>query len=151
MGSVTTLLALAVVVLSGPARAGVLDSPPPVLPGNEPSKVIYSMGPVYFGQNVDTVVQCTNLADHPALLALEVFDGDGVLRGELAPAAVGPNGDVTFATSATPGIPGAVILSHLPPIDHGKARVSATTVRLSWSTATAGAPVSARAAPSCSP
>ncbi len=129
-GSFTLFLGAALFAAVGPVRAGLLDSPAPGFPNNVPGKVVYRLGPVHYGDNVDTVVQCTNLADQPARLALEIFDDDDVQRG-IARAVLKPNASATFATSAGPRIPGAVVVSQLPPVDHGKARVSATTAHLS--------------------
>jgi len=125
------LLAMLGLLLGGRSHAGLLGSPPPTI-GGEPGKVVYRMGPVHYDPGwVDTVVSCTNLGDGPAGMALEIFDEEDVLRGTASRVAVPGGGSVTFATSSDPGVDGAVVLAGLPALDHGKARVSATTAKLS--------------------
>jgi hypothetical protein len=125
------LLAAVGLLLGGRAYAGLLDSPPPSI-GGEPGKVVYRMGPVhYYPGWVDTLVSCTNLGDAAAGMVLEIFDEDDVLRATANSAQVPGGGTVTFTTSSGPGIDGAVVPAGLPALDHGKARVSATTAKLS--------------------
>jgi hypothetical protein len=89
------------------------------------------MGPVYYEPgHVDTLVTCTNLSDGPVSFAIEVFDEeDARVRLERGSAAAGK--DITFTTSAAPGVPDAVVVSEMPRIDHGKARVSANSSKVS--------------------
>jgi hypothetical protein len=126
-----TLLAALGLLLGGRAHAGLLDSPPLSI-GGESGKVVYRMGPVYYEPgHVDTVVSCTNFADGPTAMVLEVFDENDVLRATAYSAQVAANVSVTFATSSRPDIDGAVIPAGMPTVNHGKARVSATTARIS--------------------
>jgi hypothetical protein len=126
-----TLLAALSLLLGGHAHAGLLDSPPLSL-GGEPGKVVYRMGPVYYDPgHADTVVSCSNFADAPTAMVLEIFDENDVLRATAYSAQVPANGSVTFATSGGPDIDGAVIPAGMPNVEHGKARVSATTARIS--------------------
>lgn len=130
-----TAMATAVVAtLAGsPAGAGLLDSPPPSLGTDPAAAVVYRMGAVHYEPGwVDTTITCTNLAPTSAVIALEVFDENDQRVGELAKATVAPNAAVTFATSAGPN-PNAVAIGGLPAIDHGKARVSASTTKLNCS------------------
>ena len=127
--SATLLVALGL-LLGGRAHAGLLDSPPLSI-GGEPGKVVYRMGPVYYDPgHVDTVVSCDNIADGPTAMVLEIFDENDVLRATAYSAQVPAGDSVTFATSSGPDIDGAVIPPGIPALDHGKARVSATTARL---------------------
>ncbi len=121
-------------ILAGhPADAGLLDSPPPALDGGTTGTVVYRMGAVHYEPGwVDTTVTCTNLAAAPAVIALEVFDENDRQVGALAKATVQPNDAVTFATSTTPNA-SALVIGGLPAIDHGKARVIASTPKLNCS------------------
>jgi hypothetical protein len=114
------------------ASAGLLDGQPPVLGNGERGTVVYRMGAVHFepGGWVDTTVTCTNLAPTPAEMALEVFDENDRLAGQVAKASVGAGAGLSFASSSAADAPGATIIPGLPAIDHGKARVSASTTQL---------------------
>jgi hypothetical protein len=126
-----TLLAALAFVLVGGAHAGLLDSPP-LSVGGQAGKIVYRMGPVYYEPgHADTVVSCSNFADGPTAMVLEIFDENDVLRATAYSAQVPANGSVTFATSGGPDIDGAVIPAGMPNVEHGKARVSATTARIS--------------------
>jgi len=118
-------------LLAPHVEAGLLDSPPPTINGAV-GEVIYRMGPVYYhpGQ-VDTVVKCTNLNDAQAVLVVEVFDQGDNPVGTLVQAALSVGGTVNFVTSADTSRNYWVVIPDLPPLDHGKARVSATTAKLS--------------------
>jgi hypothetical protein len=124
---------MASALLSGSAVAGLLDSQPPELGTDGRGIVVYRMGPIHYepGGWVDTTVTCTNLGNTPNHLALEIFDERDQVVGQLAQANVAASAAVTFVTSADAGVAGAVIVQGLPPIDHGKARVSALTKELS--------------------
>lgn len=127
-----TVMALAGLCFQGSATAGLLDSPSPVLATGERGTVVYRMGAVHFepGGWVDTTVTCTNLATTPASIALEVFDENDRLAGDVAKASLAAGAGLTFATSSAADALGAAIIPSLPPIDHGKARVSASTTQL---------------------
>ena len=125
-----TLLAALGLLLGGHAHAGLLDSPPLSI-GGEPGKIVYRMGPVYYEPgHVDTVVNCTNLADGPTAMVLEIFDENDVLRATANSPQVPTGQSVTFATSSGPDINGAIIPAGMPTVEHGKARVSATTAKI---------------------
>lgn len=113
------------------ATAGLLDDEAPALGGDGPATVVYRMGAIHYepGGWVDTTVTCANLASGAATVAVEVFDERDRKIGALAKAAVAAGASVTFATSAV-AAPNAVTIDGLPVIDHGKARVSATTTQL---------------------
>lgn len=113
------------------AYAGLLDSQAPTLANGQRGTVVYRMGAVHFepGGWVDTTITCTNLAATPADLALEIFDENDRLAGDVAKASVGAGAGLTFATSSAAAT-GAAVVQGLPPIDHGKARVSASTTQL---------------------
>lgn len=125
------LLALAGVSMTGTATAGLLDGQPPALGDGVTATIVYRFGAVHFepGGWVDTTVTCTNLSPAPAVVGLEIFDESDQKAGSLAKATVAAGAPVTFATSAD-AAPGAVAVAGLPPIDHGKARVSASTKQL---------------------
>jgi hypothetical protein len=124
--------AMAITLTTGPAAAGLLDAPPPTLDGGTPGTVVYRMGAVHYepGGWVDTSVTCTNLSSAPAVIALEVFDENDRLAGELAKATASAGAKVSFATSESADVPGAVVVPRLPAVDHGKARISASTTQL---------------------
>ena len=126
---------LAGVLGAGSATAGLLNSPPPDLGSTERATVVYRMGPIHYepGGWVDTTITCTNLATSSATVGLEIFDEEDNLTGRIAQATVAAGATVTFATSAETNVPGAVTVSQLPPLDHGKARISASTIQLSCS------------------
>lgn len=127
--------ALAGILLVTNASAGLLDSQAPTLDGGERATVVYRMGAVHFepGGWVDTTFTCTNLASVPAQLALEVFDENDRPTGQIARATVAAGARATFATSSDANAQGAITIPGLPPIDHGKVRVSASTTQLSCS------------------
>ncbi len=113
------------------AEAGLLDSPPPTFYG-VPGQVIYRMGAIYYHPGeADTVVTCTNLDDAQASVAIELFDQADKPTGTLADADLAVGGIVTFVTSMDSSREDWVVVQNLPRLDHGKARVSATTTRLS--------------------
>jgi hypothetical protein len=116
--------------LAGAAGAGLLDSPPPTLEGGVVTRVVYRMGPVHHAAGrADTVVVCQNLADVPATLALEIFDEEDQRAAGPVSAVAPVAGSVTFATGAGAALD-AVAVEGLRALDHGKARVSATTTKL---------------------
>lgn len=130
--SVLSLLALAGgACCAGVAAAGLLDSPAPTLGAGTPATIVYRMGAVHFepGGWVDTTVTCTNLSSDSAVVALEVFDERDQRAGDLTKVTVSAGAPVTFATSQD-AAPNAVAVAGLPPIDHGKARVVASTNQL---------------------
>jgi hypothetical protein len=123
----------ALVLLAGQAVAGLLDDPPPALPGGGQSRVVFRMGPVHYTPGgVDTVITCTNAGTAAAAVAVELYAEDDVGRSAIAfRDAVAPGASVTFATSAAEDRPGASVFPGIQPIEHGKARVSASTSKLS--------------------
>ena len=125
--------ALATTLAAGTATAGLLDSPPPDLGSGAKAIVVYRMGPIHYepGGWVDSTVTCNNLANTAARVAFEVFDDNDRLAGQPTDATVEAGAAVTFATSLDADAPGAIVVRNLPPIDHGKARVSAATNQLS--------------------
>jgi len=129
--TIRMVLAAAALLAAEHAAAGLLDSPPPLFNGI-PGQVIYRMGAIYYHPGeVDTVVTCTNLDDAPAIVALELFDLRDYPAGSAAHATVARGGTVTFVTSPGPSREQWRVVEGLAAIDHGKARVSATTTRLS--------------------
>lgn len=127
----TTGMTLATLVLAGTVHGGLLTSEAPLLGGGVRGTIVYRMGPIHYEPGwVDTTVTCTNLAAAPAKLALEVFDERDQRAGALAEAEVAPSASVTFATSSAAGPASIVVVRDLPPVDHGKARVSASTTAI---------------------
>ena len=126
-------LAVAGLLVGHAAQGGILDSPPPRF-GTVDGQVVFRMGPVLFQPGVaDTIITCTNVDEVQARVALEVFDEEDLAVG-ISPDASVPasGGSVTFATSADAIRPDAVVVVEaLAPIEHGKARISATTAKLS--------------------
>ena len=128
---VRMLAALAGILTTTVATAGLLDAPPPALDGTA-ATVVYRMGAVHYepGGWVDTSITCTNLSTGPATIALEIFDENDRLAGELAKATATAGAKVAFATSEGAQVPGAVVVPRMPAVDHGKARISASTTQL---------------------
>ena len=125
------LLAASALLAATLATAGLLDSAPPAFNGVA-GQVIYRMGAIYYHPGeMDTMVTCANLDDAPVSVALELFDQQDRPAGALTYADVARGGTVTFVTSARPNREQWVVVSGLFGIDHGKARVSATSTRLS--------------------
>lgn len=122
--------ALVVLLSASNAEAGLLDDPAPALGSDAAATVVYRMGAVNYepGGWVDTTVTCANLAPDAATVAIEIFDERDRKVGALAKATVAAGASVTFATSTA--APNAVAIEGLPAIDHGKARVSASTTQL---------------------
>jgi len=130
MTSRIALIAFAILgSLGAPAAlAGLLDDPPPTLADGRTAVVVYRLGPVHFDPDqVDTIVTCSNAGDQPVEVVLELFDETdvrvGVARGQ------GSAGDqITFSTAAEPD---AITVAGLPPLEHGKGRVSAGSASIS--------------------
>ena len=125
----------AAVMMAGPGptvRAGVLDAPVPDFGQGKRGLVVYRMGPVYFeAGSVDTVIRCTNVSDAPIDLAVEVFGESGDLKGVWKHTALAPRQTMVYSTSPSRALPNAEGPANLDPIDHGKARVSATSAQVS--------------------
>ena len=117
---------------AGVATAGLLDSPAPLLPGGGASKVVYRMGPVYYEPGeLTTVIRCTNLGDAPLGLAVEIFDADDKLVGSASRASLAAGADVAFGTGTDAERPDLVVIDRIVNLRNGKARVSASSVKLS--------------------
>jgi hypothetical protein len=130
---ITTALAT-LLALAAPAAAGLLDSPAPGTRAGG-NRVVYRLGPVYYEPGaIDTIVTCTSIAERAMPVTLEIF-GEGDTRIGIARADLAPGATRRFVTSAAAGIPEAVAVSALPPLTHGKARVSAATGGLSCTAA----------------
>ena len=115
----------------GLVEAGLLDTTAPGFPDGAPAIVVYRMGPVHYEQgHVDTVVKCESIDDAQIQVAIEIFDDSDVRVGEVARAVLAPGESVSFVTTADAASLRRVVLQGLPPLDHGKARVSATTAKL---------------------
>lgn len=129
-------MALAVVslLIGHAAQGGLLDSPPPRF-GTVDGKIVFRMGPIHFQPGrTDTVITCINVADVTATVAVEVFDESDHVVGHSADTALpAAGGTVTYVTSADASRAHWVVIEDLAPLDHGKARVSATTDELSCS------------------
>jgi len=125
-------LVFATLLVTGPVRAGLLDDPPPTIPGAPPARVIYRMGGVLCDPGrADTVIRCHNNADVPTAMAVEIYGEDGARASITVHDPVPPGGEAVFATSAGVAGDGAVLMPQLAPLDQGKARVSAPTSHLS--------------------
>jgi hypothetical protein len=125
-------LALGTLLAAGSVRAGLLDDPPPTIPGAPPARVIYRMGAVICDPGrADTVIRCHNNADVPVAMAVEIYGEDDARASVTVHDPVPPGGEAIFATS--PGVAGddAVMIPQLAPLNQGKARVSAATSHLS--------------------
>ena len=126
-------LAIAGLVASSAASGGLLDSPAPTF-GAVAGRVVFRMGPIHFQPDrTDTVITCTNVGDAAAQLAVEVFDERDRAVGRRADATLPASASVSFVTSADASRDHWVVMEGLAPLDHGKARVSATTTKLACS------------------
>jgi hypothetical protein len=124
-------LGAALVLAAMPAASGLLDSPPPTFSSGQVGMVVYRMGPIYFEPGwADTVVSCEHAGDAPLELAFEVFDANDQPAGQLATARLAPGGRVVFVTSREAD-PAGVVVEGLPKLQSGKARISATSARIS--------------------
>ena len=129
---VSLALAFGTVLIAGSARAGLLDDPPPTIPGAPQARVVYRMGAVIADPGrADTVIHCHNNADVPAPIALEIYGEDDARASVTVHDAVPPDGEAVFATSAGAAGDGAVLIPQIAPLTQGKARVSAPTSHLS--------------------
>jgi hypothetical protein len=120
------LLALIFVgTLVGDGLTGVRDDQPPDTGDGQPAKVVYRMGAIYFEPgHADFTVACTNIGPRALNVVLEVYDEDDRRTGD-AKVKVAPGATETFASSTAVASAGEVVIANLPPIEHGKARVSA--------------------------
>lgn len=127
--------AVAALLVAPSAFAGLLDAAPPVFEDGARATIVYRMGAVHFepGGWVDTSVTCTNFSATAARVAFEIFDENDRPAGDVAKASVTAGAKVSFVTSDGADVPGAVVVPRLPAIDHGKARVSASTTQLACS------------------
>jgi hypothetical protein len=127
------LVASLVAALAHPAAAGLLDTPAPAFTGGA-GRVIYRMGPVHFDPGwVETFVACTNVGNAPTEIALEVFDEADAPAGGVARATVAPGARAAFAVSAgseAARAENAILVSGVPALEHGKARVSSPSAAL---------------------
>lgn len=130
--SARVLSGLLVLALAASAHAGLLDSPPPAFEGGAQGMVVYRMGPLHYSAgHVDAVVKCDSTGDAQIQLALEIFDEQDVRIGEVAKAQLPPGASLSFVTAADAASGPRFVLQGLPPLEHGKARVSATSSSLS--------------------
>lgn len=112
-------------------HAGLLDSPPPTINGVL-GQVVYRMGPIYYDPgHIDTVVKCTNLDATPAVAVIELFDQGDNRVGTPMQGVLAAGGTVNFVTSGDSSRAYWVVIPDLAPLEHGKARISATTANLS--------------------
>lgn len=118
-------------LLGQQVEAGLLDSASPMIYGMF-GQVVYRMASIQYHPGVvNTVVLCTNVDDAPAGVVLELFDRNDRPTGTLDSVEVAAGGTVTFVTSADWAEQDWVVVRGLRSLDDGKARVSATTTRLS--------------------
>jgi hypothetical protein len=121
------LLAIVLVgALVGDGLTGVRDDQPPDTGDGGPGRVVYRMGAIYFEPgHADFTVACTNIGPKPLHVVLEIYDEHDRRTGTPAKTEIAPGATRTFASSPTVASVGDVVIAELPPIDHGKARVSA--------------------------
>jgi hypothetical protein len=124
-----TVLVAGVAAIAG---AGILDSPPPLLPNGAPATVVYRMGPVFYEPGeLDTVIRCTNVGDAALGLVVEIFDANDQLVASAALPSLAAGADVAFGTAADAERPDLVVIGRLVNLRNGKARVSASGTKLS--------------------
>lgn len=132
--ALTGSMAIGALLMGLPAFAGILDSPPPALGPAGASVVVYRMGPVHYDPgHVETVIRCSNLTNATIGVAVEYFDESDVLQGSWRNEALAPGRSFIVATGPAPNAPEAEYPAGLPPMQHGKARVSATTAQIACS------------------
>ena len=125
------LAGASLLLVPGLAQAGLLDTLPPSFPDGAPAIIVYRMGPIHYEPgHVDTVVKCESIDDAPMQLAIEIFDESDARVGQVARALLAPGESIRFATHVDATSARSVVLQDLPPLEHGKARVSATTAKL---------------------
>jgi hypothetical protein len=117
-----------------PALAGILDTPPPALGPAGTSIVVYRMGPVHYDPgHVETVIRCSNLSAATIGVAVEYFDEEDALHGAWRTETLGPRRSLIVSTGPTANAPEAEYPAGLLPMEHGKARVSATSAQIACS------------------
>jgi hypothetical protein len=124
-------VALFVMATASVSAAGIRDDAPPDTGDDMPGKVVYRMGAVHFDPGYsDFTIACTNVSVKALHMVLEVYDEDDRRAGRAARLRLEPGATGTFASSAAVARAGDVIVAELPPIDHGKARISAKNGRI---------------------
>jgi hypothetical protein len=117
---------------AGPAGAGIVDTPLPVLLPGKPTLHLYSVPGVVNSGGIGTFFACTSTASATMQVGVEVFPppGGGPINDAMATSlSVEPGASVRFGTSSAVGI---VIGSNLGtgPISNGSARILATSKSL---------------------
>jgi hypothetical protein len=135
MLTVRVLLALSFLLASAPARAGVVDSPIPVIPTVGKLKHVYTVTGVSDGGDLGTAFICTNLDRQNVFIAVEIFASGGG----------GPLNDVTADVGTVLPSPGQTstielqqilsffedeLMDMLPQVKHGSARILATSTKI---------------------
>jgi hypothetical protein len=115
-----------------PARAGIADSPLPVLVTGQTTLHLYSVPGVINGGGLGTYFSCTSTDTATIQVGVELFSSAGGSPGNDAAAtslSVAPGGTVIFGTSAAAGIS---ISSSLGggAMSKGSARILATSKKL---------------------
>jgi hypothetical protein len=130
-------ITLCLTVAAAPARAGIVDTPLPVLPSTgEQSKLVFAITGVISrsAATLETVFHCTNLDSKPVEIAVEVFDLGGT-RVNDASTGVGaavhqPGVTLTYVTRDTAAYAEDVFLGISVPINQGSARIVATSSKI---------------------
>ncbi len=124
------------------ARAGVVDSPLPVLQAGAPTQLVYTIPGVVKNNNIETLITCTSLESSSVTVAVEVFGdtGGAPLNDAATPSLDGaetilPGGTATIATGATVAHHEDEIIDALLPasVRNGSARVVSTSKKIACS------------------
>ena len=138
--TLTAAAAALTLALAPAARAGIADSPLPVLVAGKTTLHLYSVPSVIRGAGLETFFGCTSTDTAAMQVGVEIFGGAGgspVNDAVATSASVGPGATVLFATGAAvwTGIDsdvGGVI-------GHSSARILATSKKLTCTTFVADA------------
>lgn len=130
--SIVAAVALALLAVSRPVRAGIADSPLPVLTAGETTLHLYSVPGLIDSGGLGTFFSCTSTDVAAMQVGVEVFAAPGgapVNDAVATSLTVAPGATVIFGTSAAVGI---LIYSNLGVgvLSQGSARILATSRKL---------------------
>jgi len=92
---------------AAPARAGIVDTPLPVIADGKKTAYLYTVPGVVNLTNVGTYVACTSAAKSLEVIGLEVFaaaGGDPLNNAALTATAILPGATILFGTEAAAGL-----------------------------------------------
>jgi hypothetical protein len=119
------------IVSAAPARAGIADSPLPVLVPGQPTNHLYSVTGVVNLSSLATLFACTSTSTTGQTIAVEVFGASGgaPVNDVSTTAGILPAGATgTISTEPVAGFPSGSL--GLPVLAHGSARILSTDKKL---------------------